>query len=542
MANKNKDVNINEDAGHDALGTTKKKRNMFSSKKFRRGGFSVAVTVIFIAAVVLINVIINTLLSRFDVRLDLSERGLYSIEQSTADFLGNLDDTIHFYFCSNEEAYRSLSDYFPQVIEIVNRFTESNRSFTITFIDRLSNPGFSSQYGGDLRDSDIVIVSENTGRFRVVTSSDYMVVDFVLQGQRLSQEEAMQLAQFGAPVDIDISSGAEQAFLSAIMSVSDTSPVRVAFTAGFGEGVVTTTAGESILYAPMAALLEKNSYLIETVDLFSASVIDPEIDYLIIFTPTFDYSMQAIETIDAWLDNEGMHGKTLLYFPTARNDIRSTPNLDAFLAEWGIRVEPGYVLQSNNNFASAGSDGLEQMVNHAGLFSEGVDTPLVGYFIRPLTALFERQASFMTNVFLQGFPGTMFFPFEAMNDELDGEELAALFGGLEVMDMGIMSTKLRYHNMDELTSRIIAFGSPYFFTHVYLEAEHFGNAHLLLNIFNVLSGRDENRVFIMPKSFTMTRFEITAAQANGISMVFVIILPLVIIALGLVVYFRRRYK
>jgi lipopolysaccharide export LptBFGC system permease protein LptF len=40
----------------------------------------------------------------------------------------------------------------------------------------------------------------------------------------------------------------------------------------------------------------------------------------------------------------------------------------------------------------------------------------------------------------------------------------------------------------------------------------------------------------------MTRFEITAAQASGISVVFVVILPLAIITAGLVVFFKRRYK
>ena len=517
---------------------------IFNSRKLKRGGFSIALTAIFIAIVVLLNVIINTLLARFDVRVDMTENRIYSIEQSTAEFIRSLDDTIHFYFCSEEDVFRNLdrsADYFSQVVEIANRFAENNRNFTISFINRTANPRFSAEYGGNLTDDSIVIVSENTGCYRIIDGMDYMVVSFWLEGRRISQQEAMFGAQLGAPVEIDVRSGAEQAFLSAIMSVSDMSPVRVAFAEGFGEGVVTNS--EFLLYTPMASLLEKNSYLIETVDLFLNDTIDPDIDYLVLFTPTYDYSEEAIRAIITWLDNRAMYGKTLLYFP-APADIRDTPNLDAFLAEWGIKVEEGFAIQRNPSFTSAGSNGFEQIVNHDGMFSAGIDTPVVGNGIRPLTPLFERTPSFTTSVFMQSFPGTYFHPFSLFNPEIEisADEAEALMNNIQILDMGIMSTMRRLENMDEFMSHVIVLGSPDFFSHLYLASEHHGNARLLLNIFNVLSGRDENHVVITPKSFQMTRFEITKAEADRIALTFTIILPAIIIAAGLVVFFRRRYK
>jgi hypothetical protein len=513
--------------------------NPINSRKWKRGGLSVLLTIIFVTAVVLINVIINTLLSRFDVRLDLTEQRLFSIEPSTAEFLNDLDDTIHFYFCSNEEAYRSLSNYFGQVIAIVERFAESNRNFTVSFVDRLSNPVFSAEYGGNLSDSDIVIVSEKTGRYRVVNSSEYMVVSFFYDGQRISQNDALMYRQFGAAVEVDISSGAEQAFLSAIMSVSDLSPVRVAFTEGFGEGVITNRT--VMLYEPIEYLLEQNSYIIETVNLITEEAIDPDIDFLIIFAPTLDYSIHAINAVADWLDNDGFHGKNLLYFP-AVFDVRDTPNLDSFLAEWGVRIEQGFVVQNNRNFAIAGSNGIDQFVAHGGMFSGGVELPFAGSLIRPVTQLFERDSAFMTSIFLQSYPGTSLLPFEAIDGGLDDEELEQLLLQTDVYNMGIMSMKIRLNNMDEFLSRVITFGSPYFFTPNFLESEHLANAHLLLNIFDSLSGRDDQRAFIIPKSFSHTTFEITAGQADSIAVTFVVIMPVIIIALGIVVFIRRRYK
>lgn len=65
----------------------KPRKNPFRNKKFKYGGLSVLFTVIFIVAVVLVNVIITLLGDRFMPTADLTDSGLYSIEQSTVDYL-----------------------------------------------------------------------------------------------------------------------------------------------------------------------------------------------------------------------------------------------------------------------------------------------------------------------------------------------------------------------------------------------------------------------------------------------------------------------
>ncbi|MCL2076929.1 MAG: GldG family protein [Oscillospiraceae bacterium] len=503
------------------------------SRKLKRGGFSVAITLIFIAAVILVNVIVNTLLARFDVRLDLTEQGLYSIEKSTADYLAAIDSPINFYFCASEDFLRTR---IGQVVEIAERFVESNPNFTISFVDRLADPMFSVRFGGNLTDTDVVIESEKTGRYRVVGYSEYLVIEYFVGGQPVSESEAMIYAQFGYPPQTSISSSAEQAFLSAVMSVNDITPVVVAFAEGFGEG-----GGNGAAYAGMEDLLYKNSYIIETVNMMSGEDIDPEIDFLVIHTPMYDYTLNALDKIDVWLDNDGMYGKTLIYIPIIGYEIRPTPNLDSFLSEWGIRVEQGYVSQRDNRYASA-ADSYEQLIRAVD-FTDGVEeNPLLGAYMRPLSLLFETSTGFATSVLLTTFEGTIFIPFEFFDEALEDEERLGLLSAPQVFDVGVMSQKQRYEGFEQLSSNIIVFGSPEIFNPFILETDRFSNARFLLNVFGDLSGREENTVMIMPKSFRMTGFEITARQANSIALVFVIILPMVIIAAGLAVFFKRRYK
>jgi hypothetical protein len=544
MDNENKSTEINKNS---ILKEITRHLGFLNAKKLKRGGFSIALTAIFIAIVVLLNVVVNTLLARFDIRLDLTENRIFSIEQDTANFLRNLDDTINFYFASEEAVFTGLDrgeGYYAQVVEIARRFTESNRNFAISFIDRAANPRFSADYGGNLSDDSIIIESERTGRHRIINSNHYINVRYFLEGQQLLRAEAEFWAQWGAPIELDIRSGAEYAFLSAVMFVSDLSPVRIAFTEGFGEGIITTS--EIPLNAPMMALLAENAYLIETIDMFNGNPIDPDIDYLVIFTPTFDYTREAISALNNWLDNRGEYGKTLLYFPTPA-DLRDTKNLDMFLADWGIAVMPGFTSQEDSSFTFAPISpesppaGLVQIVTHGGIFSEGVTRQIVGEHIRPLVQLFERTPSFTTSVFIRSHPGTVYIPYEVTNPNLTTEELIELISEPQVFDMAIMSTMRRLDNNEEYMSHVLVFGTPHFFTLQYLAPESNGNMHLLLNIFNVLTEREEAPL-IMPKSFAMTSFEITKAQADAISRTFMFIIPAVIIVAGLVVFFRRRYK
>ncbi len=75
------------------------------TRSFKYGGLSVLFTVIFIVAVVLVNVIITLLGDRFMPTADLTDSGLYSIEQSTVDYLKTVTDEVTITVTSEEAAF-----------------------------------------------------------------------------------------------------------------------------------------------------------------------------------------------------------------------------------------------------------------------------------------------------------------------------------------------------------------------------------------------------------------------------------------------------
>ncbi|MDR2559975.1 MAG: GldG family protein, partial [Oscillospiraceae bacterium] len=388
-------------------------------------------------------------------------------------------------------------------------------------------PAFAAQFGGNLTDTCIVIESERTERFRVVSEQEYRIFEFFANGERIHEAQAQEMffMGWGHLVEIDVSAGTEQAFLSAIMTVSDLSPVRVAFTQGFGESG----------FSAMGAVLYANGYIIEDINMLTAPEISAEIDFLVIFSPFSDFSLDARMRVSDWLDNGGMYGKTLLCFPAP--EMPESPNLDALTAEWGLQTEYGLVLQANPNFAFD-NDGYMQLLIATGeaFADEGVlDAPLVATVIRPVTQLFESRPSIETLILAEALPGAV-----AVIDE--GDDFR--FVENELPGVAVMSRKTRYEGFEPLTSHVIVFGSPSFFFPETLMAPQFSNAQFLLNIFSDISGRSDiaSGTRIIPKSFQSAMFDITVGQANAIAVVFVIIVPVLIIAAGLVVFFRRRYR
>ncbi|MCL2694531.1 MAG: GldG family protein, partial [Oscillospiraceae bacterium] len=453
-----------------------KRVSIFNSRKLRHGGYSIAITVIFIAAAVLLNVIVNTLLSRFDFRLDLTESKLYSIERSTADYLAGIDQIVNIYFCSTEEVFSARGMQYNQVIETARRFSEANSNINIHFIDRLSNPAFAVKYGGNLTDTSIVIESETTERYKVIGERDYYIFEFFFNGDPITEQMADEAFMFGVGdmVSWSVSAGTEQAFLSAIVTVTNLSPVRVAFTAGSDNS-----------YMFIADTLERNGYLTETTDLFTTAEISPETDFLIIYAPTFDLSADDCEKIEAWLDNDARYGKTLMYFP--HFEMPETPNIDALLERWGMVPERAYVVQFNpsyafsNEFMQFGFSHM-QPVMAVGPFSSGVDgVPLVGTVLRPVRLLFEERANYITQPLLVGFEGTASYPVD-----LSEEEREQWHPVLETLNVAAMSLKYRYEGLDELTSRVLVFGSQAFFDGSRLTAEQFSNAQYLLGMLSEL--------------------------------------------------------
>ena len=90
----------------------KKRSNPFKSKKFRHGSLSVVFTVMFIAGVVLINVVLGLVLERFSVEADLTAGSIFTLGAETEDYIRSVNDDVTFYVTTEKDTLKNAGSVY----------------------------------------------------------------------------------------------------------------------------------------------------------------------------------------------------------------------------------------------------------------------------------------------------------------------------------------------------------------------------------------------------------------------------------------------
>jgi hypothetical protein len=290
----------------------------------------------------------------------------------------------------------------------------------------------------------------------------------------------------------------------------------------------------------MEQMLLMNAYNAEFVDVNRP--IPEELDFLIVHAPQADYSVDTIGHIGDWLNNDGMFGRTLLYFA---DTSALTPNIDSFLEDWGIAVERAFVEQRDSRFTAPIM--LAGMPIHIQYFApqqfeEGLNPAfrIFGDMMRYTRPLWEYwtgvQTTIRTTPILSSHPGAVVRPFEFPREEFD--YASAETGAFEV---GVHSSMERYIDgqFDPVVSHVLVFGGTNVFSEVHLNRTNANNVAFLLNMMNELSGWDLDVPMITPRSFEIPMFEVTQEQAELLGVIFAVVLPLLLIITGVVIWIKR---
>ncbi len=527
----------NGDKGEDKSGDgkyapVKEKPLSGRKKRFKYGALSVAVTVIFVAAIVLINIIFNMVLDRFDISADLTDNSMYSIDDATVDYIKGLEDNIRIIVTVEEADFENAGAYYKQVSEIVKTFAANNPKINARYLDLDANPAFYSSYGATLTAGSIIVESEKTGRNVIITPNDYLSPKYSFNGNEVTAETYSMYYQLGygssGLLSVEYYAAAERCFLSGIMNVTNDDPVRVA--------VLTEDYGASSPSA-LVSMLEANAYIVEEIKLSSVEKIDSDIDFTILFAPIYDLSNDDLNKIDIWLDNGGKYDKNFMYIAASTVDV--LPNINSYLKDWGLSMDSGYVYQTND-YAFNGGSTYQILEFKGGDYASGVDTQTKqtqADRLKPIELLFDEYSIYKTEAIVSSFDGAVIAPFEGL-DDFDPSK-AERTGAFPVV---AGSSKTFYEGVEPHQSRVYTVSGHYILDRNFMEATYLNNSDIFLNIFNFASGKDNVEISVSPKSFSVQTFEITASQVRAITIVFAAVVPLLVVAAGVVVIVRRKRR
>ena len=121
------------------------KAKKFNKRNFKHGTMSVILTVVFVAAVILVNVIVGLISERFETDVDLSSAGMYTLDEETEDYLMNVDKEVTITVLNSESNFEGLGDAYKQVNELLKKMQLANPLITIEYKPLDQNPAYASQ-------------------------------------------------------------------------------------------------------------------------------------------------------------------------------------------------------------------------------------------------------------------------------------------------------------------------------------------------------------------------------------------------------------
>jgi len=490
-------------------------REEVKSRKLKYGTLALVVTIIFIVAVIVVNVLIGYLTDRFVLEIDMTSEKLFEISEDTKEVIADLSEPITITILAEENDYRNGTELLANIYEVLQRYEAlSAGMITIRYIDPLINVGEVDRYreklGVTLTTNDIIV--ESSKRLKRLAPENL----YTAQVDNYNGPTASTLN--GTTYYIGLR--AEQRLSSALLYVTSTDVSKAVWVYGHGEQYSNTEFDTLLNYA---------NYDVSILQLIREEIPD-DVTLLIISDPQKDFTTDEIKKIDAFLARGG--DMIVAMGPEGMNH----PNLDVLFEQWGVKYDRNLIYDTEQCFSGYPSYVIP---NVAEFESITANLPNLYPMIpagRPIVVTGTQQS--MTEVTpLMGSSATSYA--KRYEDALvgyaktDDDPVGPFF-------MMVLSERALADKAQIYTRSSIIFTNAGFITQSALTQDAFLNRTYLGAALSYISDNTEGLV-IADKSFTSRILTITGTQTRTIFIFIVLLMPLAIIAAGIAVYFRRRH-
>lgn len=461
------------------------------SDKIRKGstyrtGLMVIVTVIC--------VVVNLFVGELDVYADVSSQKLYSITQDTIDFVKGIDSKIKIYYVCKD----GQED--PTVEKIVNKYDKLNKKVTVEKKDPVLYPNFTKKFtNDDVQQNSIIVVNEDTEKFKVVNYTDMYEYD--------------ASSQSVSAVDV------EGQITAAIDFVTNKDLPVLYYTSGHGEAELGNT---------LTSIIKKKNIDANDLKTLTVDEIPEDCDILVINGPTADFTDNELKMIRVYLANGG---DAIITLQQTNNKM---PNFTQLLEYYGIYQKEGIVLEQYGNYMSGYPTniiptlGTHEIVSNVSASGQ--------YVVMPNCIGISESDTVRDSVTLTELMRTTEGAYSKVNvdsktDEMEDGDIPGPFG------LGVLAEE-KSEATDE-TMKLVVFSSVYLFNEEIISTGQFANANIFRDTLGYMAPVGKN---ISISSISLTTDYLTIPETTQVilGIVFVIILPLAILVTGLIIWLRRR--
>lgn len=475
-----------------AFGTKKKKRQVDLKERvwnwdFKGGLLAAGVCIFAVLFVIGLNLVVQNLPSSI-TKFDTTEAGLHTISDETIAMLQeDIQEDVQIYLVASHGEEDDL------VVDVLSRYEEHCDFIEVTQVDPADRPDFLGQYTNDDAVAENTLIIETDRRFRLIANGEYNTTTRFM---------------------------AEDYVNSALQYVTAETLPTVYCLTGHGEVVLPDT---------VASTIRLDGYVVEDLDLSNRSEMPEDIGMLLIYAPSSDLSKEEANLILSYLDNGG---RLLLL---SAYDMPELPNLANIMENYGVAKVDGMVYEgaTGTTIDSAPTYIVPQMqtVSKTESLINGVDNVLIthSHGIREVPE--HRSSVLVYPLFVSSDSSYSKLDPESDVQEKEFEDIA----GPHSLAVAIVE------EFDDVETRIVWVGTNEMLNELMDEFVLGGNSFAFLNAVSWLCSV-EDVTALHVKTLTAHKLYMPTSTSSFYSVLMVGVIPLCFLAVGIVVWVRRKVR
>lgn len=456
------------------------------------GSYSLIITAVLLAVLIVVNIFASTMPTTL-TKYDISSSKLYSITSNTKAVVNNLQQDVTIYWIVQADQEDSIIE------NLLGKYDGLSSHIDVVKKNPDVFPTFAEQY----TDEEVVnnsLIVESGERYRFISYDD------------MYEYETDYYSYTYNVTGFD----GEGAITSAIDYVVTEDLPKIYVLEGHGEGELPTTFSDAV---------EKENIEGDTLSLLNVDEIPEDADAIMIYAPQSDISEEEKTMLADYADNGGK----LLVIAGPVEDAELT-NLNSLLADYGVTVETGIVIEGNRNNYAFGYP----YILMPDMLSHDITDPLIedryypivplaqGMTITDTSGMVTELMSTSSDAFSK-IAGFALDTYDKEDDDIDGPFSVAV--SIETDGAG----------------QIVWFSATDFLDDMYNAYSSGANVDLVMNAVSSLVGERE-AISIRSKSINYSYLTISEETSSTLKLLMIGIFPLAYLGIGVCVIIAKRRK
>lgn len=476
-----------------------KKKNFtkIDGKLLMNGSYSMISTIVFVVIIIVINLIVNELPSKY-TQIDVSDQKLYSIGDQTKEFLDSLEQDVTIY----QIAQNGSED--ESICQLLDKYEDESKYIKVEQKDPVVNPKFVSEYTNEnLSSNSLIVVSGERSKVIDYSSMYESSMDYTTYSYQTTGFDG------------------EGQITSAIAYVTSENLPVVYTLEGHGEMELSSSLQDRI---------EKANMEIKSLNLLTESEVPEDADCLIICSPTTDISEDEKEKILEYYENGG---KSIIFSDYTENNLE---NYKSIMVNYGVSTADGIVFEGDNqHYAMQMPYYLVPTLNSTEASS---DVASSGYFIlMPYAQGIQLSDEIRDSVTVESILSTSDSAYSKTN--MSSNQIEKESGDISgPFDLGVAISE---SVDDENETKIVYFSSSSLLDSQVNQMVSGGNEMLFMSSLEWMVNTEESVTVSIPtKSLEVSYLTLTDYDASFWKICAIGLIPGAFLAVGFFVWFKRK--